>query len=429
MKRALSAVMQRPAPKVPEVEWEFDFDFHAAQRRVYESTARFKVLAAGRRFGKSLLGLAILLVKAAEHPDSHLMWVAKSHRQARSAFRACQKLIPRQHREVNRTFQTITLPNGAMIEFVSGTEYDNLRGDGLIYVVIDEAAFLDREVWTKVIRPALADTGGGALIISTFNGENWFYDLYLAAIDPDNDSWDGWRFKTSENPHIPAEELVEARRNNPHDVYMQEYEASPLAFSGSVFGGEVVDGAWQAHKSYQLPLHPNCEAGLDWGYQVTAFEICCELTDGKIAWVGEKRWSKVELVKRCHEICDLIVQFRIQMIYADAAGADECQTLGSIIAERGLNCFVQPVPFNAFKTTGIKVRQLFLEKGRELIYPACKAMLLDTKAYHFDPNKLDQDIVVKKNDHSVDACTAFYASRGHLLQTFADVDRQTEEAA
>ena len=39
-----------------------------------------------------------------------------------------------------------------------------LRGRSLSGVVLDEAAFMDREVWSEVIRPALADKQGMGII-------------------------------------------------------------------------------------------------------------------------------------------------------------------------------------------------------------------------------------------------------------------------
>ena len=217
-------------------EWVFDLSLHPAQQEVWESQSRFKVVAAGRRFGKTVLGTAKLLVSATSTPKSVSLWVSPSHSQSRMALDMVAGVIPSEYREVNRTFSEIYLPNSSKLLFRSGERWDNLRGDGLVCAVLDEAAFLDERVWTEAVRPALSDHKGEALLISTFNGENWFYRYYRNAIEEDNSQWASWRFKTLDNPFIDPSEVDEARRNLPREVYEQEYEASPMAFSGAVFG-------------------------------------------------------------------------------------------------------------------------------------------------------------------------------------------------
>lgn len=395
----------------PEV-WRVDLDLHPAQREVWEHPARFKVVAAGRRFGKTVLGTGKAIIKAASRPDANVWWVSPSHNQSRMALRMVANAIPKKHREVNRTLSEIYLSSGGRIAFKSGERWDNLRGEGLDLVVVDEAAFVAEDVWTQAIRPALSDRNGEGLLISTFDGENWFYQLYRFALDPENDQWMGWRFPTSANPFIPAAEIEEARRNLPKEVFEQEYEASPLAFAGAVFQGDQLDAAYDLHRELVLPLVPICEAGLDWGWTVTALEINTELADGRVAWIDEALFVKVELGERCEMIAQLCKQYRVQTIYADAAGATESVTLAKVLEKSGCPTFVQPVPFNAYKRPGIMTRSYYLQHGREVLTPNVRQLLVDSKAYHYDPTG---EKPAKGNDHTVDAVTAFYASRAYQL--------------
>ncbi len=399
--------------------WRFELDMHAAQREVFESPARFKVIAAGRRFGKTLLAVAACIIAAASKEDAVVWWVSPSHNQSRMALRTVAKMIPRGHREVNRTLSEIYLSNGARICFKSGERWDNLRGEGLDLVVIDEAAFVSQELWTQAIRPTLSDKNGRALLIGTFDGENWFYDLWRFALDPANVQWAGWRFPTAANPYIPPEEIEEARRNLPKEVFGQEYEASPLAFAGAVFDGDKLDKAWNARRELAIPEQPFCEAGLDWGWNFTALEVCIELADGRIAWIDEQILERTELTVKCGIIAEFCVRYNIQTIYADAAGADENVTLAKVLGERNTPTAVQPVPFNAYKKTGLLTRVHFLERDREIIGDRCVQLLIDSKAYHYDEKT---EMPVKRHDHSVDAATAFYASRHYVLGDEAETD-------
>lgn len=392
--------------------WEFALDMHPAQRQVFESPARFKVVAAGRRFGKTLFAAATAIMVAASKPDAVVWWVSPSHDQSRIALRMVAKAIPQKHREVNKTLSEIYLSNGGRIAFKSGERRDNLRGEGLDLVIVDEAAFVTEDLWTQALRPTLSDRAGKALLISTFDGENWFYDLWRQAGDPDAKAWAAWKFPTSANPYIPADEIEEARRNLPKEVFEQEYEASPLAFAGAVFDGDEIDRAWQLGKEYEPRPGTLREAGVDWGWNVTALEVCEETADGKIVWIDEEILVKTELTLKCEVICAHVRQHGIVMIYADAAGADENVTLAMMLEEKGLNCEVTPVPFNAYKKTGILTRRFHHQHEREVIGPNCRQMLMDSKAYHYDK---DGEKPAKGHDHSVDAVTAFYASRSYVL--------------
>ncbi len=413
-------------------EWVFDLDLHPAQREVWDSPARFKVVAAGRRFGKTVLGTARILVAATTTPKSVSLWVAPSHSQARMALDMIASTVPAEYREVNRTMSEIYLPNGSKIVFRSGERWDNLRGDGLVCAVLDEGAFLDERVWTEAVRPALSDHKGTALLISTFNGENWFYSYYRRAIEEENDQWASWRFFTLDNPFIDPAEVDEARRNLPREVFEQEYEASPMAFSGAVFDANKIDAAFDQGREFTMPtpfvrpspgqavvLEPSypTEAGLDWGWLNTALEICAELPDGRIAWVYEKIFERIELNERCERIATLCRDFNVKTIYADAAGASENVTLARILERVGVQTYVQPVPFATFKKMGIQTRSYYLEQGREVLTTGCPGLRVDSKSYHYDPTG---EKPAKGNDHTVDAATAFYASRGYVLGGFAE---------
>jgi hypothetical protein len=413
-------------------EWEFNLSLHPAQQEVWANQSRFKVVAAGRRFGKTVLGTAKILVAATTKPKSVSLWVSPSHSQSRMALDMIAATLPEAYREVNRTFSEIYLPNGSKIVFRSGERWDNLRGDGLVCAVLDEAAFLDERVWTEAVRPALSDHRGEALLISTFNGENWFYNYFRRAIEEDNDQWASWRFSTLDNPFIDPEEIEEARRNLPREVFEQEYEASPMAFSGAVFDTAKIEAAYEAGRAFEMPtqtfqavpgravireaVYPS-EAGLDWGWLNTALEVCVETPDGKIAWVYEKIYERIELNERCESIARLCRDYNIKTIYADAAGASENVTLARILERHGIHTYVQPVPFATYKRVAIQARSYFLEQGREILTPACPMLRQDSKAYRYDA---DGEKPIKGHDHSVDGSLAFYASRGYELGGFTE---------
>jgi hypothetical protein len=152
---------------------------------------------------------------------------------------------------------------------------------------------------------------------------------------------------------------------------------------------------------------------LDWGFaNPTAFLICQETPDDYVRWLSEKLWYSVELNERCLAIAMDAKALRLRTIYADAAGADENRTLAKHLKNVGASTRIVPVPFGDFKTAGISARRWYLERGREVIGPACAQFAADSKKYRYQEGKdgMKED-VVKADDHTVDAATAFYATR------------------
>lgn len=385
-----------------------DVALHDAQLEVWNSPARFRVVACGRRFGKTFLGVNELIKAAGSKPGSINWWIAPRYDQTDVALRFFTEALPPELMSMNRTKKTALLWNGSIVGFKTANDPDALRSEGLDFVVLDEAAFQKEDVWPAAIRPALADKQGSALLIGTFDGENWFYDLYQRGQAGEDPEWESWRFPSSANPFLDPAEIEEARRTTTKAVFEQEWLANPLIYVGAVFDGETLQKAINRRLR-----NGEVYAGLDWGYtNMTALEVCTEDVEGRVSWFSEHTWTAVELNERCRAIAAICRELGIIRIYADAAGKDENVTLAQTLREHGLQTAVTPVPFNAFKESGIQTRRFYLERDLESIGPKCPVLKAHSKRYRFKEGK---DEVEKKDDHAVDAVTAFYASRRGIL--------------
>lgn len=409
-----------------------EVDLHEAQQAIFESEARFRVVAAGRRFGKTVLGSVECLIEAFNNPGAIIWWVAPVSDQAALAKRQLLKMLPKGLYHLNSTTKVFTLVNGSTIWLKSAERWDNLKGEGVDFLVVDEAAKVDEEAWTEALRATVADKLGRVLFISTFKGENWFFKLHAFAGNPENEDWEAFTFPTSHNPYFPPGELDAARRSMPYEKYMQEFECSPQLFVGAIFDGDLLAQAAERGKLVDpgsaetwVPPHRSVEAGIDWGWHVTAMEVCVETTDDRIQWIYEFVWEHVELNKRCARIAEICLALGVEVCYTDAAGASENVTLAVALAKAGLKTEVQPVPFNQYKTVGIDVRRYYLENALEDISPRCPGLLTDSKRYHYDQSG---EKPAKGEDHTVDAATAFYASREDILQGIRE-RAMAEEAA
>jgi hypothetical protein len=133
----------------------------------------------------------------------------------------------------------IEFKNGSVLQFFSAENPDSIRGNGFNGVVIDEAgdALRDEKVWFDAIRPTLSDRLGWALIIGTPKGRNLFFRMFTWGEDPEYSDWASFTAPTSDNPFIPAGEILAAEKELPSDSFSQEYLAHFLEFGAGVFKG------------------------------------------------------------------------------------------------------------------------------------------------------------------------------------------------
>ena len=206
------------------------------QQQVSSDPHRFRVISAGRRWGKSFLSINEI-AKYARHPDQHVLYVAPTYRQARTVIwdELKSRLYDRQWiQRVNESDLTITLVNGSKISIRSADNYDALRGAKYNFLVMDEVADIKADCWYQVLRPTLSDTQGDALFIGTPKGRgSWFFDLYQQY--KDNTDWNSYQFTTLDGGNVTPEELESAKRDLDERTFTQEYEAKFVDYSGMVF--------------------------------------------------------------------------------------------------------------------------------------------------------------------------------------------------
>jgi len=215
------------------MEIHIERNFHPAQKEINECTARFRVVCAGRRMGKTRLGVWEC-IDVALH-GGRAWWIAPSFPIARVGWRPLKKLgakIP--GADVRLAEMSIMMPNGGEVSVKSADNPDSLRGEGLNLAVCDEHAFIKPEAWNEALRPALSDKLGRALFISTPRGRNHFWELYQRGVRGDDD-YRSFYFPTSANPFIAPSEIEAAKHELPEIIFRQEYLAEFIDDSGGVF--------------------------------------------------------------------------------------------------------------------------------------------------------------------------------------------------
>ena len=220
---------------------ELDVQLHPAQLEIFNSTARFKVVSAGRRFGKSRLAAWILIIKALQSESKDVFYIGPTFQQAKDIMWNMLKELLHGTDLIETTHEntaTMKLINGRRISLKGSDRPDTLRGVGLAYVVLDEYASMKVEVWEQIIRPTLSDVKGGALFIGTPAGKNHFYDLFQSA--EKDDDWEAFQYTSIDNPLIDPKEVEVARRTMSTQAFRQEFEASFVSFTGGIFKNEWI---------------------------------------------------------------------------------------------------------------------------------------------------------------------------------------------
>lgn len=212
---------------------------HKNQNQVFQHRARFRVVVAGRRWGKTKLIKAELL-RAARLPRQLVWYVAPTYRMAKQImWIELMDTIPKEWIvKSNETSLEIHLVNQSRICLKGADKPDTLRGVGINFLAMDEMQDISPMAWNMVLRPTLADTRGSAIFVGTPKAFNYLHDLYQKGQHgPDFDSgqWVSWQFPTITSPFIAISEIEAARADMDERSFRQEFEATFESMSGRVY--------------------------------------------------------------------------------------------------------------------------------------------------------------------------------------------------
>ena len=251
-----------------------DYVPHAGQHKLHypKKDARFTVAVCGRRWGKSV-SAAKEIECVITQPNKRAWVVAPTYQTAEKVFRevwhTCitEKQMPTRRASYRDMY--IEFEWGSIFEGKSADNPPSLVGEGLDLLVLDEAAKQKKKTWEMYLRPTLSDRKGRAIFITTPEGYNWVYELYLRG--QEDEDWNSFNSPSWENEYAypPGEsdpDLVEAKRNMAQEIYDQEYGALFTSFAGRVY---EFDRNLDVGK---YPYNPNLPTycSIDFGYRMPA---------------------------------------------------------------------------------------------------------------------------------------------------------------
>lgn len=334
------------------------YEPHDGQCLIHNSTARMRVCACGRRFGKSMVGGKELVPEAVfafsirsmleELGKRRRFWIVgpdysdvdKEFRELWTDLKRLQ--FPMDHPGSYYNPQggnyRVSLFNGLyIVEGKTAKNPESLDGEGLNGVELVEAAKLKPSIWTKFIRPSLADNRGWALMTSTPEGKNWFYRRWQQGQDPKYKDWESWRMPSWQNTvTFPGgredPEILAMEQDMSAEKFNQEVGADFTEFVGRVFKDfdeEIHVGDLQY--SPDLPLYMATDYG--WSNPFVALAIQVDPFDN-VYVIGEYRVTHTDTLDIGRALQERPMFRNASLIYPEPARPDESAILEKMLKTR-----------------------------------------------------------------------------------------------
>lgn len=382
-----------------------------AQAVVAASDARFRVLVAGRRLGKTFLSVREL-ARFARQPDKRVLYICPTYQMARDIIWNDLKTRLTKIGWIAKTNESrleVVLVNGSSIVLRSGDNPDALRGGGYDFVVFDEVADLKPEIWYEVIRPALSaqKPPGSALFAGTPKGPgNWLKDLFDLGKSDDPD-WASYTFKTIDGGNVPQSEIDAAKRDLDERTYRQEYEATFESFSG-VIAYAFTDANIVKSKVEPNPAKHPLYIGMDFNIDPCSAVVHLKTPHGLHA-IDEIVMNGSNTDEMAEEIKNRYPNYKI-VVFPDPAGVQRRTSAGgrtdiSILQNAGFMVKYKsrhPLVRDRINAVNSLLRNTQGEH-RYLIDPKCKYLIQALQRYTYKPGTQIPDKGLY--DHIFDSAT------------------------
>jgi terminase large subunit-like protein len=343
------------------------YEPHPGQQAIHASPAPRRIVACGVRWGKTLCAAMEGLCAAMQPNKRSIGWVvAPTYDLCDKVFRELVVLAAEhlRHRivtlkESERRLLLRNLSGG--VSEIRGKSADNpvsLLGEGLDWVIADEASRLKPQIWESHLSQRLLDKRGWALLISTPKGKGWFFDLFHRGQGEDPD-YESWNHPTWTNPYVSRELIEEERGHLPERVFKQEYGGEFLEGAGSVFRyvRDAATGEWDEPDNLTYYY-----GGLDLA-KVEDFTVLVILNqDGKVVFAD--RFHRLDWSIQINRICAATKRYHARIL-VDSTGAGE----PVYEALRKAGCNAKPYPFTAKSKAALIDNLSLLLEQRKLILP------------------------------------------------------------
>lgn len=338
-----------------------NYEPHEGQEKIHGDTSRHRVAALGRRGGKSELGgheltCEAMLTKAMLAQLIRERWrrefwiVGPEYSDSEKEFRVVYNDLvalgaeeffdhPGTYNNPEASEMVISMFKGKFIVHAKSAKYPGtLVGEGLSGVILAEAAKLKRHVWTKFLRPTLADFRGWSLWLSTPEGKNHFYDAWLRGQDPAQAAWSSWRMPSWVNNIVfplgkDDPEIQEMKDEMSEPLFAQEVLADFSDFVGRVFKDfdeeiHVTDVKYNP----DLPIYGCCDYG--WTNPFVWLVIQIDVWDN-VYVLAEYRVTQRDIVDIGKDLQSWPLASACQEFFPDPSRPDDTAILTKMLQSKG----------------------------------------------------------------------------------------------
>ena len=293
---------------------------HPKQLEFHQCKARFRILASGRRWGKTKAGANEFIRMLTEAPARSVGYcVAPTYSHTEKQWKEILYYCPREIiKEINLTKHRITLTGDREAQFKSADNPDTMRGEAVTVVWVDEHNQIKEDRWTMELRPSLMDTHGRAIFTGTPKGKNWGFQLYTRGLDPEQSDYKSFAFSSYTNPYLDPKEIDEFKRDMPELAYRQEILGEFLDDVGSVFRHirDCIYGSLkepEAGKRYVV----GCDLA-----KHTDFTVICVMDErGHLCFFD--RFSQLDWVFQSKRIIDICRRYNNARLLIDSTGVGD----------------------------------------------------------------------------------------------------------
>lgn len=362
------------------------------------------MIAAGRRFGKTVLACIILFLEAIKTKDGIYWLVAPTYGQAKElAWNILIRMIPSVmlSKKPNESELKFTFKNGAEIHLKGADNPDTLVGRGLRGLVIDEVARIrnHQRVWEEILSPSLSDYQGFCIFISTPQGKNYFWELWLKG-QRHEDGFESWQFKTEDNPHIPRSEIKAAQDRMNERYFAQEYLASFEDYVGLVW--PEFEHKLHVIEPFDLPRHWERIGSLDPAVTGTTGSLQASVDEDGSLYIFSEYY---EQNKRASEVSD-VLRGKVDLWFGDPAGKHKSISRNGVLFslfDEYLDNGISLIPAQNEVNAGINRVAEFFKAGKIKIFSNCKNLIHELERYHWsEERETNQGVLEPKPYKSLD---------------------------
>lgn len=380
-----------------------------AQETILTDTHRFRVLACGRKFGKTTLAAEELAACAYSRDGMRVMYVAPTLGDARrlmwDRLRSKLKAVIVKENDTRLELKIRTQDNGQADIFLGSWEvFNSYRGDEYNFIIFDEVQDYRSfwPGWRDALRPTLTPRIGSAMFMGTPKGFNHFYDLHN--LEYKDTEYKSFKYTTYDNPFIPVEEIQSAKLSLPPESFAQEYLAEFRKSTGLVF--KEFDRSRNLY-DYDLFNYTESVAGVDFGYTNPTAIPHVKVKDG-IYYVDHELYRTGMTDE---EVADYVAAQRFNKVYPDPENAAGIETM----RRKGIN--TRQVNKGADSIVhGINTLRELFRQNRLFIHTSCINLIAELESYSYaDDNNLrnPSEKPLDKDNHAIDALR--YVADNHTI--------------